>query len=419
MSDTRAKYYEKVWIDGCFDFTHFGHCMAILQTKRLFPELKFNMFERCSNGEKNHSTSDNFAISNCSANSDDNSDSSDSSDNSDNSDNSEQELIIGIHNDKDIMHNKNGHPVMHEEERYYHISQVRWCTAIFKDAPYVTEPSVMDSQLCQYVVHGDDIVLDANGEDCYTKVRKVGRFKMVKRTEGVSTTEIIHRILTFSEGDFSPDHSVEGKTQDSIELDSSYTNHPFAKKLAQHGINVKMLEDLSSDVNGFDPWCFVYYQNFYQTVLKGGFEFSEGKTVVFIDDLYDFDLFHAGDIEVIKYVKEEMYLGYAMILGVGLQDDVSENFDKNIKPKMINTLSERCYNVLSYKPVDGLIVMPQLHLLYDVPIVRYSEVLAIITENTSEHSLHFAHLGRDSIIKRVHQDRQQYIARNIKKGIAY
>lgn len=234
MSDTRAKYYEKVWIDGCFDFTHFGHCMAILQTKRLFPELKFNMFKRSSISEKDHSVSKH-------ANTADYLEDSD-----------EQHLVIGIHNDKDITHNKNGHPVMHEEERYYHISQVRWCSAIYRDAPYVTEPSVMDSQLCQYVVHGDDIVLDANGEDCYTKVRKVGRFKTVKRTEGVSTTEIIHRILNFSEGDISPQYTVEEKAEAPIELDPFYINHPFAKNLAQHGINVRMLEDLSSGVNGFE-----------------------------------------------------------------------------------------------------------------------------------------------------------------------
>ena len=392
MCDTGANCYEKVWIDGCFDFTHFGHCMAILQTRRLFPELTFNMFERSSKEEN-------------------------SKDSRDSDDKDGQELVIGIHNDEDIMHNKNGHPVMHEEERYYHISQVRWCSAIYTNAPYVTEPSVMDEQLCQYVVHGDDIVLDANGEDCYTKVRKIGRFKMVKRTEGVSTTEIIHRILNHTEGKHLSFDNAKDKG-DPIEVDLSYKDRPFAKTLAQQGINVKMLEALSSDVNGFDPWCFVYYQNFLQPVLEGGFKFPGNKIVVFIDDLYDFDLFHAGNIEIIEYVKEEMCPDKAMFLGVGLDNDISDNFNENIKPKMINTLSERCYNVLSYKPVDGLIIKPQLTLLHGVSVVRYSEVLAQL-ENSSKHSLDFEYLKRDTIIKRVEQDRQQYIVRNLKKGMTY
>lgn len=64
-----------------------------------------------------------------------------------------------------------------------------------------------------YVVHGDDIVLvsnaavivikpitlchdkDAEGNDCYGAFRKTGMYKECKRTEGISTTSLIQRIL--------------------------------------------------------------------------------------------------------------------------------------------------------------------------------------------------------------------------------
>lgn len=47
-----------------------------------------------------------------------------------------------------------------------------------------------------YVVHGDDPCLLPDGTDAYAYAKKRGRFKMIKRTEGVSTTDIVGRMLT-------------------------------------------------------------------------------------------------------------------------------------------------------------------------------------------------------------------------------
>ncbi|CEL51776.1 putative ethanolamine-phosphate cytidylyltransferase OS=Schizosaccharomyces pombe (strain 972 / ATCC 24843) GN=SPAC15E1,05c PE=2 SV=1 [Rhizoctonia solani AG-1 IB] len=46
-----------------------------------------------------------------------------------------------------------------------------------------------------YVCHGDDPVLDANGNDCYENAKKAGRYKEYPRTDGISTTSLIDRIL--------------------------------------------------------------------------------------------------------------------------------------------------------------------------------------------------------------------------------
>ena len=46
-----------------------------------------------------------------------------------------------------------------------------------------------------YVVHGDDPCLLPDGTDAYGYAKKLHRFKMIKRTEGVSSTDIVGRML--------------------------------------------------------------------------------------------------------------------------------------------------------------------------------------------------------------------------------
>ena len=135
---------DKVWIDGCFDFTHHGHSGAILQARQTVKP------------------------------------------------GSQGVLYCGVHDDEAIRYNKGSAPVMDAQERYEHTRANRWCSEVIEKAPYVTQPEWMDRYGCKYVVHGDDITLDANGEDCYQLMKDLGRFRVVKRTSGVSTLSLIH-----------------------------------------------------------------------------------------------------------------------------------------------------------------------------------------------------------------------------------
>ena len=47
------------------------------------------------------------------------------------------------------------------------------------------------------MAHGDDQVLGPNGEDTYGCFKEAGRFKVFKRTEGISTTDIVGKLLLF------------------------------------------------------------------------------------------------------------------------------------------------------------------------------------------------------------------------------
>jgi ethanolamine-phosphate cytidylyltransferase len=53
----------------------------------------------------------------------------------------------------------------------------------------------LDRYNCQYYAHGDDPVIAADGTDMCAVLSGQGRFKMFKRTEGVSTTDIVGKLL--------------------------------------------------------------------------------------------------------------------------------------------------------------------------------------------------------------------------------
>jgi len=65
----------------------------------------------------------------------------------------------------------------------------------FKDAPYVASLEWLDRYNIDFCVHGEDITCDENGVDAYGEVKKAGRYRTIARTEGVSTTDIVGRMI--------------------------------------------------------------------------------------------------------------------------------------------------------------------------------------------------------------------------------
>lgn len=156
---------KKIWVDGCFDMMHYGHANALRQARAL--------------GDY---------------------------------------LVVGVHSDAEVERNK-GMPVMRGEERYsitinhnaypphpLQISPIRykaveackWVDEVVRDAPYTTRLEVMDRYGCQVCVHGDDQSIGADGTDTYALVKEAKRFVECKRTDSVSTTELVGRMLLMS-----------------------------------------------------------------------------------------------------------------------------------------------------------------------------------------------------------------------------
>ncbi|RNF04034.1 putative ethanolamine-phosphate cytidylyltransferase [Trypanosoma conorhini] len=250
----------RIWVDGCFDMLHFGHANALRQAAALGDEL-----------------------------------------------------FVGCHSDAEITHYK-GPPIMREEERYEALRACKWVDFVVEGYPYVTRLADMDRLEVDYVVHGDDISVDLNGRNSYQEIIDAGRFKVVKRTECISTTDIVGRMLLCN---------------------------PCGLLTAAEK---KLLEDEAAKHVGFR----------YLTTSRKIAQFSNnrspkpGDRIVYVDG--SFDLFHYGHIRVLQRARE---LGDYLIAGI--QDDgvIRKAKGKNFP---IMSLNERVLGVLACRYVDEVVL---------------------------------------------------------------
>ena len=80
------------------------------------------------------------------------------------------------------------------------VNAVKWVDEVIPNAPYaITEEfmrKLFDEYKIDYIIHGDDPCVLPDGTDAYALAKKAGRYKQIKRTEGVSSTDIVGWYLT-------------------------------------------------------------------------------------------------------------------------------------------------------------------------------------------------------------------------------
>lgn len=159
---------------------------------------------------------------------------------------------------------------------------------------------------CQYVVHGDDITSDSNGEDCYRFVKAAGRFKVVKRTPGISTTDLVGRMLLCTKN-----HFVKS-VADTLAGKEGHGNLEERKASATE-LNQR-IKDYATDESGLQPglqvwnWSGSNLAKVDHTVEEAGSFGSlvsgngpkPGQRIVYVDG--GFDLFSSGHIEFLRQV---------------------------------------------------------------------------------------------------------------------
>ncbi|KAJ7530381.1 hypothetical protein O6H91_14G002100 [Diphasiastrum complanatum] len=135
----------RVYADGIYDLFHFGHARSLEQAKKLFPNT-------------------------C--------------------------LLVGCCNDA-LTHKYKGKTVMTEAERYESLRHCRWVDEVIPDAPWVVNQEFLEKHQIDYVAHDALPYADATsaGKDVYAFVKAAGKFKETKRTDGISTSDIIMRII--------------------------------------------------------------------------------------------------------------------------------------------------------------------------------------------------------------------------------
>jgi len=338
----------RVWCDGCYDMVHFGHANQLRQAKAMG-----------------------------------------------------QYLVVGVHSDEEIKMHK-GPPVFNEEERYKMVKAIKWVDEVIEGAPYVTYLETMDEHRCGFCVHGDDITTSADGVDTYHLVKKAGRYKDCKRTEGVSTTNLVGRMLLMTK-----DHFDHGS--------------PIAS------MSPKAMEETGTDATARSPYTGVsHFLPSSQKIVQfsDGQDPQPGDKIVYAAGA--FDLFHVG---LLDFLEEAKKLGDYLIVGLHTDPIVNEYKGGNYP---IMNLHERVLTVLACRYVNQVIIGAPYVVSKDVidqfkinvvvhgktPVVEldgsdpyaYPKELGIFREVDSKSTVTTA-----DIVKRIIAHRLQFEERNKKK----
>ncbi|KAK9832648.1 hypothetical protein WJX81_006957 [Elliptochloris bilobata] len=366
----------RVYMDGCFDMMHYGHANAMRQAKGLGDEL-----------------------------------------------------VLGLIPDSEILMAK-GPPVMNDAERKTMVESVKWVDEVIEGVPYELGPEFLaelfSKHAIDYVVHGDDPCLLPDGSDAYAYAKKQGRFRMIKRTEGVSSTDIVGRMLmcTRDNARFREDKRELTK-QFSQGRESSASGEPADGGRSQNGDGSgrKGAATQHTLISRFMP------------TSRRIVQFSDGRSappdarIVYIDGA--FDLFHPGHVQILKAARAA---GDFLLVGLHSDEDVRDRRGPHLP---IMDLHERALSVLACCHVNEVIIGAPLELTED--LLTTFNIAHVVRGSVTETGPAGAALAARryaaahmrgifqllpspsdmttaTIIHRIVHNRAQYEARNAKKA---
>lgn len=135
-----------VYVDGCFDLTHLGHCLILKRARELG-----------------------------------------------------QGLVVGVCADENIVKYK-APAVLTLKERCEIIESFKSVDLVLYGVGHTLEPQLLDTLETAYnvamVVHGDDATIMPDGQDAYDAAKKKSMFWVLPRTPAISTTDLVRALLT-------------------------------------------------------------------------------------------------------------------------------------------------------------------------------------------------------------------------------
>ncbi|KZT05214.1 uncharacterized protein LAESUDRAFT_727155 [Laetiporus sulphureus 93-53] len=208
----------RIYADGVYDLFHFGHALQLRQAKLSFPPIPIpstptsathRVRSPCSTPSASSSAAtsplDNVAPAGMMPG---------------------VYLLVGVNSDEQCEAHKNM-AVMSHAERCEAVRHCRWVDEVVPEAPWVIDEAFLQKYQIDYVAHDEDPYVSAGIDDVYGYCKSKGKFIPTRRTPGVSTSELLERIV------------------------SRYRMRIFDKKLAKIGHPELMAE--GSDYDGSAP----------------------------------------------------------------------------------------------------------------------------------------------------------------------
>ncbi|KAL5520374.1 hypothetical protein ACEPAG_9598 [Sanghuangporus baumii] len=133
----------RIYADGVYDLFHFGHALQLRQAKHSFPSVY---------------------------------------------------LLVGVCSDELVKEHKS-RTIMTHAERCEAVRHCRWVDEVVQDAPWIIDKAFLDKYEIDYVAHDEEPYPSSSFDDVYSLVKSLGRFIPTRRTPGVSTSELLERIV--------------------------------------------------------------------------------------------------------------------------------------------------------------------------------------------------------------------------------
>jgi choline-phosphate cytidylyltransferase len=150
LSNSHLKDYKipedrpvRIYCDGIYDLFHYGHARSFEQVKKIFPKVH---------------------------------------------------LIVGVCNDE-LTHSKKGMTVFNDAERAESLRHCKWVDEVVENAPWVINQDFLDKHKIDFVAHDDIPYASGDCSDVYKFVKDQGKFIATQKTQGISTSSIITRIV--------------------------------------------------------------------------------------------------------------------------------------------------------------------------------------------------------------------------------
>lgn len=103
-------------------------------------------------------------------------------------------LICGIPSDK-ITHKLKGLTVLTDKQRCETLMHCKWVDEVIPDAPWCVTPEFLQKHKIDYVAHDDIPYVSGDNDDIYKPIKQMGKFLTTQRTDGISTSDIITKII--------------------------------------------------------------------------------------------------------------------------------------------------------------------------------------------------------------------------------